>query len=804
MCARLLSFRSLLLLIAVAVALPLRAHAAPQWSTRIALPDAANSVALGPDGVGLLFGFNAAGKKRVIVRPLGGPLGSPQLLPDGLNDGFGSAPFAAWFPDGSALIAQSSSGRVAFRPAGAAAAIGDPKFVSGFGVAGIAPLASGDALLASTTTVKVAPRPAGAASEVDPDSVETIASGTLIGVVQDPGGGAVVVFTSGNVLSQAVRAPGESTFGDPTEISAPGLGPLEFRVRMASSSNGYAVLGWLGNSPSSTSFGDTIVAAFRAPGGAFGTPISVATTPVEDATTVLPAVTTSGDGLVAWTSLNALSQCDPPRDHDFGAYYAYGRGGGWSGAIPLGGIAYPNGSGVDAVASEGDHIAIAYFTETHTGARCAGGAVTRELLVTTATSGPQALAIEGSTPIAESHVISAGTQQPAFGQLAVNAEGGVFATFAEGDGSGLYPSWLRVREDLEGVPTATPTPGAVPTPTPTATVAVPPHVAAAGAAKAVDKCADGIAKAGGKLLKNELATFHKCAAGFFACLQTKEVGAKRDACTAKAKATCDALTPKAIAAQAAFVADVGTRCGAIDDQDVTSAGGLGFGGLSATCAAGFGGGVTGSASAADCVRNQHQCSVAALLSLVLPRTYELLALNGVTIPGCLEGTAGAGLGVADVAVGKSLAKCAGTIDKTATGFLGKTLKDLQKCVGGVFACVQLKSDAAEFPACLAKADTACDKTFAKLATTLAPAIDKTCGAVGAPLLDANGLDLDGLPAVCATYGVASVTSLADYEQCLYRHHRCFVENLLTFQNPRAPELLGLVGRQIPSAFCPGS
>ncbi len=778
------------------------AHGALQWYPRQELPTGLTSLALSPDGVGLLFGFNAGGK-RYIVRPVGGPLGAPQALPLGLNDSF-SASLVAWFPDGSALLAQGS--HVAFRPAGAAASIGTLQILSGFGVAGIAPAALGDALLASTGPVEVASRPSGEAALVDLANAQTLGSGTLIGVVQDPDGGGVVVFDDGNMLLQAVRAVGETTFATPTAIVAPGLGPSEYGVRMAADPSGHAVLGWLGASPSSTSFGDTIVAATRAPGGAFGTPVSIGTTPVEDNVYVLPGVTASGDGVVAWTQLNSESPCSPARDQDAGAYYASGRNGAWSAPTPLGGTAWPNVSGVEGVASAGNYVAIAFFTRHSTATRCTAADETDEILVRTGVSGATELELDGPVSIAQSYEVPAGHQNPQLIAIAVNPSGGALAAFSEGDGAGLYKPWLRARENLDGVPTPTVTPGgATPTVAPTPTVVVPPHVADREGAKAADKCAAGIAKAAGKFVEKKLAALAKCTDGLFACVQTKELGAKRDACTAKARAKCDAALAKADAEQSRLPSAVGKQCGALDTQDLTGPDGVGFGDLSAECSSRFGTPASDAANVAACVGAHHACTAATLLAIELPRARELLTLTGVGLPACLDGAAGPGLGADDAKVGKTLVKCHKAVEKSGLAFARKERQGLQKCIDGVFGCVQLKSDATAFPACLTKARAACDKGFAKIAASAAaigPAIDKQCGGIGTGLLDASGLDLDAPTTVCTAHGVDSLASLADYEECLFRQHACLVEELIAFETPRAVEMLGLVGRELRSAFCP--
>jgi hypothetical protein len=629
---------------------------------------------------------------------------------------------------------------------------------------------------------------------------------------------------------QAVRAPGAMTFAMPTEIMLPTLGPQEYRVHMAADPSGHAIVSWLGESPSSTSFGDSIVASRRAPGGSFGTPHVIGMTPVEDPVDVWPGITALGHAVVAWTQVNALSGCNPPRDHDFGGYYAIYDGNAWTAPVPLAGFAWPTTSAVDGVSSAGNHVAIAYLIEHHADERCVNNDYSRTFFVRTGAEGKTGLELDEPVEIATSHTApGGGLQIPRFYSLAVNGSGGAVIAFAEGDGNGGYPDWLRVREDRTGAtpaptstatpsptrtvtPTRTPTPtrtatatnGSTATPTnatpvPTASMAIPPRVGDPDAAKATDKCGAAVAKAAAGLVVKKLASLEKCADGLFVCIQTKAAGAKRDACVVKARAKCNDALAKIADERAKLAPAVAKRCSGLADEVLRGEEGLGFDAVTPPCAT-----VTDAGAVAACVGDQHACTAEALFALEMPRARQLLSAFGVPVPACLEGVGGAALDVGDVDVGKALEKCQKAIKKAGRAFAAKKLKSLQKCVDAVFGCVQLAVDAAAFPACLAKARGACDKEFAKIggaAAAIAPAIDKKCAGLGAPLFDGAGLDLDAVTADCAALDVAALGTLADYEECLFRQHECLVEDLLAFEAPRAAELLDLVGRELRSAFC---
>jgi len=92
--------------------------------------------------------------------------------------------------------------------------------------------------------------------------------------------------------------------------------------------------------------------------------------------------------------------------------------------------------------------------------------------------------------------------------------------------------------------------------------------------------------------------------------------------------------------------------------------------------------------------------------------------------------------------------------------------------------------------------------MAKAATALAPAIDVGCALVDFRVLAAQGgADIETLAGECAAHGVAELTTLGGYAQCLLRQHQCLVDDLLLLEAPRAADLLGLVGRSL-DASCP--
>jgi hypothetical protein len=422
------------------------ADAALQWQAQESLPGAPTSVNLSPDGVGLLMGFPAGAAPGFLIRPLGGPLGSPQALPAGM--GTGEPPVVGWFPDGSSLIGDATVPLVAFRPTGAGASIGIPQNLgSGASTVAIATAPTGEAMIGLDKNVRVAFRSAGPAGVVDMAHAQTFGEGRLIGVALDPAGGAVVVFIpkETQTIEQAVRKPGDSSFGAPVVI--PSVSP--FKLTMASDPSGYAELAWRGGPNGTEGFPTEVMVATRAPGGAFGEPQVLAKEAAGVPGGALPAITANGDGLVAWTEVT-LSECPiKGNDASAGAFFATSHGGKWKSGGALGETAWPAISAIDGVASAGNSVAIASHTINDFDSRCKPPTDESEsTFVTTGTSDATGIHLEGSTPIGSAIQIENGQYlSPVFRRLAVNPAGAALYAYEQ------YPNFYLVpREDRTPAP----------------------------------------------------------------------------------------------------------------------------------------------------------------------------------------------------------------------------------------------------------------------------------------------------------------------------------------------------------------
>jgi len=266
--------------------------------------------------------------------------------------------------------------------------------------------------------------------------------GRLIGVALDPDGGAVVVWIDGTngALYQAVRDPGTPSFKTPVQIDA----PHAFGVRMVEDSSGYALLSWSGNPSSNVA--DKVIASERAPGQPFGIPQVVATVPnVVTGVDVKPAITSTGDALVAWTEGGAkvCNVYGDGNDTNVGAKYATDHNGTWSLGTPFARSTWPNTSQISDVKSAGGQILIAFETKADHDAQCSpptDGSSTLHVIPAASTATGivpgTSVAIADPAPVPN----SAQYYSPSFVAMAVNPSGAALVAYQE-DG---YPSSVKL------------------------------------------------------------------------------------------------------------------------------------------------------------------------------------------------------------------------------------------------------------------------------------------------------------------------------------------------------------------------
>lgn len=302
-------------------------------------------------------------------------------------------------------------------------------------------------------------------------------------------------------------------------------------------------------------------------------------------------------------------------------------------------------------------------------------------------------------------------------------------------------------------------------------------------AKAANLCQVGVNKAAGKFFSATLKGLSNCSGGLGKCLQTLAQGSKRDDCLAKAREKCDAGMSQRLPDQQSLSNAIATKCA--DSQDLLVPQGLGFAALNCTE---FGLVVGARERAVECVAAHHLCRVEAALELLAPRTREMMRAVGANEEplSCVPDYGGNGVGLADLRLGGALNKCSVQIRKAGLGFLQQSVKALQTCIDGAFACVQTKPNDRN---CLVKANAKCAGKLAKLPpaeTKLRSAIDKKCaqGLVSfETLMEPEGSNLAALAPRCGTLG-----SLADYETCLLEELGGSALQLVQFEAPRSDEL----------------
>jgi len=176
-----------------------------------------------------------------------------------------------------------------------------------------------------------------------------------------------------------------------------------------------------------------------------------------------------------------------------------------------------------------------------------------------------------------------------------------------------------------------------------------------------------------------------------------------------------------------------------------------------------------------------------------------VASLGATFP---ERAAAQGL---DTRTAKAVVGCQKAVDKAAKTYGTAVVAGLQKCIEGVFTCVQLKTND---PVCEIKATAACDKQFIKIdqaAVKMRATIGKKCSAADVPyatLRLPEALGTDAVAPACVPLGVASLDTLESYTECVYRMAQCGASDIVRGAAPRIEDMLALAGRGFPAVFCP--
>jgi hypothetical protein len=151
---------------------------------------------------------------------------------------------------------------------------------------------------------------------------------------------------------------------------------------------------------------------------------------------------------------------------------------------------------------------------------------------------------------------------------------------------------------------------------------------------------------------------------------------------------------------------------------------------------------------------------------------------------------------------KAAIKCQGELLKAGLTFVAKKLKLLDRCAVAAFACVQQQPDDLE---CLDKAAERCTKSLDKivaLETLLAERIIAGCSAMDpVDLLAAAGLGFDVVGSECASEYDSALSDTASVAACVVKQHECLAEQLFQTHEPRAEEMLELLGLDLGEDSC---
>jgi len=347
-----------------------------------------------------------------------------------------------------------------------------------------------------------------------------------------------------------------------------------------------------------------------------------------------------------------------------------------------------------------------------------------------------------------------------------------------------------------------------------ALLAVAPSVGAQGLpdlgqAKAANKCSIIIERTGTDVAVETLDALRDCVGPIVKCVQTKPGDA---GCLDTARKGCNDQLDVAAEENARLVDVIARKCASdLTVEEMLDPLGLDYASLQAECKKDFGVTVTDPTTLGQCLAHQHACELERMFAVEMPRAASLLEVAGVDPAkrdalACLTPYGGDGSDVGDArGIGRTVAKCAGSIMNAGTKLVDASLKALGRCLDTTFTCVETKSDPSTLPACLVAASKRCDVEFANLNNASAKtgvALGKTCGDVDFETLRAaSGLLLEALATDCELLGGDDPSTLEAYTDCLVRSHRCGVAELSRFKAPRAEALLNSVGRSL-NDVCP--
>ncbi len=320
--------------------------------------------------------------------------------------------------------------------------------------------------------------------------------------------------------------------------------------------------------------------------------------------------------------------------------------------------------------------------------------------------------------------------------------------------------------------------------------------------RAAERCQRTITQAGTALVTRELSEIDRCTGAVLRCIETAP---DDPTCLTAASARCGRVLERVARREARLARTIGARCADVGFAGLVDAEGLGFAALAAACPV--------AADAPEpalvlgaCLAHRVRCAGERLLAIAMPRTRELVRVAGVSADAagldCLSDHGGSG--EADPDAAEAVTDCARTTVRTNARLVGRTLAGYAECTRAALPCVGVH---AGDPACVARADAACTRAFARIAAAggaTQRALTSVCGEERVPfasLAAPEGADLDAVADDCAALAVDDLDGAPAYASCVTRHAACETAALIDLLTPRAAELFALVGRSVDTGAC---
>ncbi len=344
----------------------------------------------------------------------------------------------------------------------------------------------------------------------------------------------------------------------------------------------------------------------------------------------------------------------------------------------------------------------------------------------------------------------------------------VTAPVPTGTGPTAQPTFTPPVPTAPATPTATPGPR---TPTPADTAPLP-----VVDPKAVLGCERSLGGVSTALVTADLAMLERCSMATFKCIQSLPAGGARDACFAKARATCAKAHDGLMAARGGFEATLNASCGGSPARvplSLLRAGSvLGFDSLEPSCQQYAGVSLNSLGAISSCVQAATTCRAERALALAVPRLADLLApvLDTAGSGMCIPPPTGDLDGLGDATEAKRALRCQAAAAAGARGFVLRRLRLTQKCVDSMLRCRVTGQPTGR----CAQIAATCDKQLGALSTgsrgttaKLAGKIARACGPLApASLLDADGPGFAASTARCNAFGGGPFGVLAAPRGCI--------------------------------------